>query len=225
MVPVDAAALVRDIEAILAVVKVSGGTERLVRDLRAVVEGQEELHRRGQRAVDDCNAVLQREERLWHAANTILGRLGAAVPTSLPDDCVMRWTSNGPTVGEILTLHAALAEGPHQANARAVALLRPEVREFAHLMEARLKEVENYPALKGAHPRALVEYLDDKVDALDDKLRAAFSQRTPDCIVAVGQEAADVAVLALLVADAMGAILRKPKVVADEQRDQDQDEP
>lgn len=76
---------------------------------------------------------------------------------------------------------------------------RPEVRAFADLMEAKLRENDHKPGWKRDHPADLMDRLKEELAELHDALFAGDLEL-------IGPEAADVANFAMMIADVYGLL-------------------
>lgn len=105
--------------------------------------------------------------------------------------------------------------------------LRPEVRAFAHLMEAQLRANDHKPGWKRDDPTALACRAEEelaelksavenwslsRVQGMDDIGRGADPLSPAERAKIVGEEAADVANFAMMVADVCGALPATPTV-------------
>jgi len=90
------------------------------------------------------------------------------------------------------------------AKAREEAEPRPQVRQFADLMEARLKANDHKAGWRGERLPYLFRRLREETDELFEAMRPSADWRmAPE---AVGREAADVANFAMMIADICGAL-------------------
>jgi len=90
------------------------------------------------------------------------------------------------------------------AKAREDAGPRPQVRQFADLMEARLKANDHKAGWRGERLPYLFRRLREETDELFEAMRPSADWRMAS--EAVGREAADVANFAMMIADICGAL-------------------
>ena len=93
--------------------------------------------------------------------------------------------------------------------------LRPEVLAFAELMEKKLRENDHKGGWENCEPEWLLKRLREEVreltDAVDEQLAYNMSgarsiEDAPPVFMSIGDEAADVANFALMVADIFGKL-------------------
>ena len=87
---------------------------------------------------------------------------------------------------------------------------RPEVRAFADLMEAKLKANDHKSGWKSEMVWPLIERLREETDELHIEVDAGERADSDDWRKRVGNEAADVANFAMMIADVCGALPAPP---------------
>lgn len=103
---------------------------------------------------------------------------------------------------------AALATDEHPSSPSPVegGGWRPEVRAFADLMEAQLRANDHKPGWKSDPVWPLIERLHEECSELHREVDVGDEPGTPAWISRVGNEAADVANFAMMIADVCGAL-------------------